>query len=101
MNRPPKTKLIVALGAILLAKALPFILALLAWGLQYIIAATMMLFVNGAIDSSFNIVLWNGIVSRDVSWAIAIGIGICSLVAYSLWRLLAHSYNNPISELED
>jgi hypothetical protein len=89
------------LGAILLAKALPFVLALLAWGLQYIIAMTMMFFVNGAIDSSFNIVLWNGIVSRDVSWAIAIGIGICSLVAYSLWRLLAHSYNNPISELED
>jgi hypothetical protein len=89
------------LGAILLAKVMPFVLALLAWGLQYIIATTMMFFVNGAIDSSFNIVLWNGIVSRDVSWAIAIGIGICSLVAYSLWGLLAYSYNNPISEFED
>ena len=89
------------LGSILLAKAMPFILALLAWGLQYIIAMTMMFFVNDAIDSSFNIVLWNGIVSRDVSWAIFIGISICSLVAYSLWGLLAYSYNNPISELED
>jgi hypothetical protein len=89
------------LGAILLAKVMPFILALLAWGLQYIIAMTMMFFVTGAIDSSFNIVLWNGIVSRDVSWAIVLGIGICSLVAYSLWGLLAYSYNNPISEFED
>jgi hypothetical protein len=89
------------LGAILLSKVMPFVLALLAWVLQYIITVTMMFFVNGAIDSSFNIVLWNGIVSRDVSWAIVIGIGICSLVAYSLWGLLAYSYNNPISEFED
>jgi hypothetical protein len=89
------------LGAILLAKVMPFVLALLAWGLQHLIAMTMMFFANGAIDSSFNIVLWNGIVSRDVSWAIVIGIGICSLVAYSLWGLLAYSYNNPISEFED
>jgi hypothetical protein len=89
------------LGAILLAKVMPFILAVLAWGLQYIIAVTMMFFVHGAIDSSFNIALWNGIVSQDVSWAIVIGIGVCSLVAYSLWGLLAYSYNNPILELED
>jgi hypothetical protein len=89
------------LGAILLAKVMPFMLALLAWGLQYLIAMSMMFFVNGAIDSSFNIVLWNGIVSRDVSWAISIGISICSLVAYSLWKLLAYSYNNPISGSED
>jgi hypothetical protein len=88
-------------GAILLAKVMPFMLALLAWGLEYIIAMTMMFFVNGAIDSSFNIVLWNGIVSRDVSWAILVGISICSLVAYSLWGLLSYSYNNPISESED
>jgi hypothetical protein len=89
------------LGAILLAKIMPFMMALLAWGLQYIIAMTMMFFVNGAIDSSFNIVLWNGIVSRDVSWAIVIGISICSLVTYSLWKLLAYSYTNPISGSEN
>jgi hypothetical protein len=53
------------------------------------------------LKSRFNIALWNGIVSQDVSWAIVIGIGVCSLVVYSLWGLLAYSYNNPISESED
>jgi hypothetical protein len=45
------------LGAILLSKILPIVIAILAWGLQYVIAMTMMYFVHGAIGNSFSIAL--------------------------------------------
>jgi hypothetical protein len=87
--------------AAMLLSVMPIVITLFAWGLQTLVFLLMKYVVAGAIDNAFNLVLWNSVVLRDISWAILFGIGVCSLIVHCLWGLLEYSYNNPISQSED